>query len=82
MVADALSRKTHVTLACHLTTQKELLKDLESMGIEVRSYQSSVSLAYMEIQPTLINRIKEAQQGDAQLEDILIPIRKSKGIRN
>ena len=38
VVADALSRKTHVTLACHLTTQKEILKHLESMRIEVRNY--------------------------------------------
>ena len=78
VVADALSRKTHATMACLITTQKELLKDLDSMGIEVRRYQHRVTLAYMEIQPTLISRIKEAQQGDAQLEDLLKPIRRGK----
>ena len=61
MVADALSRRTHVTIACHLTTQKDLLKDIDSMGIEVRNYQHNATLAYMEIQPTLIGKIKEAQ---------------------
>ena len=78
VVADALSRKTHATLACHLTTQKEILKDLDEMGIEVRMYQHNATLAYMEIQPTLISKIKEAQQGDAQTEAILKTIRKGK----
>ena len=65
-------------MACHLTTQKEILKDLDSMGLEIQSYQPNASLADMEIQPMLINKIKEAQQEDAQLEDILRPIRNRK----
>jgi len=77
VVADALSRKNHATMTCHLTTQKELLKELNSMGIEVRKYQHNVILAFMEIQPTLINQIKEAQKGDKQMEEILKTIEKA-----
>ena len=35
VVADALSWKNHATLTCHLTTQKEILRDLDEMGTEV-----------------------------------------------
>ena len=48
------------------------------MGLEIQSYQPNASLADMEIQPMLINKIKEAQKEDAQLEDILRPIRNRK----
>ena len=38
VVADALSRKSQASMASTITTQKELLMDLEKMGIEFREY--------------------------------------------
>ena len=38
------------------------------MGIEVKKYQNNSILTSIEIQPTLINKIKEAQKSDQQIE--------------
>ena len=48
------------------------------MRIEVRNYQHDSILTSMEIQPTLISKIKEAQKGDQQIEAIFKTIRKGK----
>ena len=78
IVADALSRKNCATLAYQITQQKELLQDLDMMGIEVRNYQHNSILTSMEIQQTLINKIKKAQKDDQQIEAIFKTIRKRK----
>ena len=61
VVADALSRKSSDFLAALLTTQKEIIKDLERMGIEIVMGDSQVFMASLTIQPTLIEKIKSSQ---------------------
>ncbi|KAF5458404.1 hypothetical protein F2P56_022433, partial [Juglans regia] len=50
-----------------LTTQPRLLMDLERAGIEVITSDTSTFLASLIVQPTLIDRIKAAQQVDLGL---------------
>ena len=58
VVADALSRNSSGFLAALLTTQKEIIKDLRRMGIEIIMGDSQVFMASLTIQPTLIKKIK------------------------
>ena len=58
VVADALSRKSSGFSAALLTTQKEIIKDLRRMGIEIIMGDSQVFMASLTIQPTLIKKIK------------------------
>ena len=60
LVADALSRKSQTIMASAITTQKELLRDLEKMGIEFRKYHPNAMLSAIEIQPSIIDEIKMA----------------------
>ncbi|XP_020258311.1 uncharacterized protein LOC109834691 [Asparagus officinalis] len=59
VVADALSRKNHITSACLLTKQAELSKELERMEIEVRKYSSEMKICQISLQPTLLDQINE-----------------------
>ena len=68
VVADALSRKSQTIMASAITTQKELLRDLEKMGIEFRKYQPNAMLSAIEIQPSIIDDIKMAQKEDKYLQ--------------
>ena len=68
MVADALSRKSQTIMASAITTQKELLRDLERMGIEFRKYQPNAMLSAIEIQLSIIDKIKVAQKEDKYLQ--------------
>ena len=49
VVADALSRKSSGFLAALLTTQNEIIKDLERMGIEIVMGESQVFMASLTI---------------------------------
>ena len=69
-VANALSRKTQVSCNCLITTQKELLWDLEKLGIEVCRHGSNSILSALTIQPTLIEEIRIAQRQDPQIQEI------------
>ena len=71
VVADALSRKSSGHMAALLTTQKQILLDLEKLGIEVVRSNDRAYVASMSIQPTLIKRIKEAQGNDVHLKKIM-----------
>ena len=52
MVVDALSQKSSGFSATLLTTQKEIINDLERMGIEIVMGDSQVFMASLTIQPT------------------------------
>ena len=54
-----------------ITIQKELLRDLEKMGIEFREYQPNDMLSVTEIQPSIIDEIKAAQKEDKHLQVII-----------
>ncbi|GKU98441.1 hypothetical protein SLEP1_g11449 [Rubroshorea leprosula] len=67
-VADALSRKSSSTASSVLATQKELLEDLVKLDVELRVDSTTAYLAVLSAQPTLIDRIKLAQQKDPFLQ--------------
>ena len=71
VVADALSQKSFGFSAALLTTQKEIINDLEMMGIEIVIGDSQVFMASLTIQPTLIEKIKSSQVDDAQIVKII-----------
>ena len=50
-----------------ITTQMELLRDLEIMGIDICMHGHNATLNALMIQPTLIDKIKAAQEDDPQL---------------
>ena len=66
VVADALSRKSSRGLLASLTVQPELQKELMQMDIEVIRRGEMALCSQLTVQPTLLNRIKEAQFGDDQ----------------
>ena len=78
VVADALSRKSSDFLAALLTTQKEIIKDLERMGIEIVMGDSQVFMASLTIQPILIEKIKSSQVDDAQIVKIIGEVQEGK----
>ncbi|XP_075633421.1 uncharacterized protein LOC142605880 [Castanea sativa] len=65
--ADAFSRKPSALL----TTQKEIILNLERMEIEVVIGHSEAYLASLSIQPTLVERIKLSQANDSHLKKIM-----------
>lgn len=67
VVADALSRKSRGTLAVLLTKEKRILKDLESLGLEVRVRGGRGYLAHLSLQPSLLEKNMVAQKEDLEL---------------
>ncbi|KAL0000476.1 hypothetical protein SO802_014257 [Lithocarpus litseifolius] len=78
MVADALSRKSSSFSTALLTSQKEIIEDLERMGIEIVMGDSQAFMASLTIQPTLVEKIKSSQVDDAQLVKIMEEVQKGK----
>ena len=78
VVADALSRKSSGFSTTLLTTQKEIINDLERMGIEIFMGDSQVFIASLTIQPTLIEKIKSSQVNDAQIVKIIGEVQEGK----
>lgn len=74
VVADALSRKTTGKLTA-LPTQEQLIKEFESLRLEVvaPSVQEAIVAALM-VQPTLRERIREAQKNDPFLCKIMAEV--------
>ncbi|GKV17043.1 hypothetical protein SLEP1_g27596 [Rubroshorea leprosula] len=72
-VADALSSKSSSTAFSILATQKELLKDLVKLDVELRVDNTIAYLATLSAQPALIDRIKDAQQKDPFLQRLCVP---------
>ncbi|KAJ6792372.1 uncharacterized protein M6B38_239065 [Iris pallida] len=66
-VADALSRRPE---AFFMNTPKEILEDLRKMGIEVIYSITEGMWQNLQVQSSLIDRIKEAQQNDSNLQEI------------
>src|SRR4051812_15161432 len=67
VVADALSHKSHVNTLMTGEIPKELAIDLRELCLEIvpRGY-----VAALEIQSTLMDKIREAQKSDKQIADI------------
>ncbi|KAJ9541044.1 hypothetical protein OSB04_027550 [Centaurea solstitialis] len=75
VVADALSRKSSGSISS-LIAQPHIAFDLERMGINLCYHGGNELLASLTVEPTLVSRIKEAQQQDGELWAIL---QKAKG---
>ena len=69
-VADALSRKRHENLTALVTSDRYLLEDMRKMDLEIVTRQVGARLARLQIQPTLVDRIKAAQKGDPSILEI------------
>ena len=64
VVANVLSKKSTANVMALLSTQWQILKDLEDLQIEVISTDIKNVLANLMVQPALIEWIKVAQQND------------------
>ena len=75
VVADALSRKSHVNTLMMGRIPKELAEDLHELCLEIvpRGY-----VAAMEIQSTLMDKIREAQKTDKEVASIKEKMSKGK----
>ena len=60
VVADALSRKRSYGVAAILTSQKAILDELRKLDVEVLTESVEARLASLRLQPTLLDRIREA----------------------
>ena len=67
VVADALSRKDYVNCPSKEELPKDLCETLRDLSLEVVPEGFVASLV---VQPTLMDRIKEAQKGDKEIEKI------------
>jgi hypothetical protein len=80
MVADALSRKAYVNCLSTKVLPEDLCKGLRYLSLEVVPEGFVASLV---VQPTLMDKIREAQKGDKELEKIREDMKegKAKGFR-
>ena len=67
MVADALSRKSSVTLAHIRTVYVPLLLDMKTLGIRLEYDGYVALLASFVLRPTLVDQIKGKQMQDEKL---------------
>jgi len=68
-VSDALSRKPENKVLIQLTQQRELLRDIIKLDLVlVQGNRKSGQLMTFQIQPILIDEIKEAQKEDPRLQ--------------
>ena len=67
VVADALSRKSYVNTLVSEGLPKELVEDLRELRLEIvpRGF-----VAVMEVQSTLLGKIREAQKDDKEIAEI------------
>jgi len=71
VVVDALSRKTKHELNTIISTQPNILRDLENMGTEfvLPGYVDRL-LSALEVQPSTIKETEASQKDDAELEKL------------
>jgi hypothetical protein len=67
VVADALSRKSYVNGLTTGELPKDLCEQFKVLRLEI---VSEGFLASLEVQPTLMDKIKEAQKLDKEIEEI------------
>ena len=70
VVPDTLSRKSEASMAIQITQQKELFEEKRRMDLMlIRRAIALGQLRDIQIQPTLFERIREAQSGDLKLQE-------------
>jgi hypothetical protein len=75
VVADALSRKGYVNCLSTDELPEDLCRGLRDLSLEVVPAGFVASLV---LQPTLMDRIREAQKGDKEIEDIRNALKEGK----
>jgi hypothetical protein len=75
VVADALSRKAYVNCLSTKVLPEELCRDLRDLSLEVVPKGFVASLA---VQPTLMDKIHQAQKEDKEIEKIKEDMKKDK----
>ena len=71
VVADALSRKPSGMVASILTTNPHLLKEIESLQVEIVSTHEQVHLAALQVTSSIVDKIKKHQQDDPELVKLI-----------
>jgi len=71
VVAGALSRKPKGAIASLVTMDPYLSKELERLQIEMISPADQPYLATLQVTSSLVDKIKERQQGDPELMKII-----------
>jgi hypothetical protein len=69
-VVDTLSRKADCNLAFLMTSQKDILKDMEKLCLEVCIREPSVKVFTLHVQSDLHERIRIKQEEDTFLRGI------------
>jgi len=77
VVADALSRKAHCYHLSTYTWKPELKEEIERLNLQVVA-QGCINT--MTVQPTLEERIKEAQKDDEETQKLKFFLRKVKSL--
>ena len=80
VVADALSRKRNYGMAALLIEQKSMLEELRKVGVEALTENVQVKPASLQLQPSLLERIKEARKDNPEREALLKTIECSEKI--
>ena len=65
VVADALSRKSYSNLTHMKSVQFSLFMELQAMNVDMKLNSQGELLATLKVRPILVERVKEAQTGDA-----------------
>ena len=60
VVADAVSRRRNYSVAALLSEQKSILEELRRLDVEVLTENVQTKLASLQLQPSLLERIKGA----------------------
>ncbi|GKV45643.1 hypothetical protein SLEP1_g52705 [Rubroshorea leprosula] len=67
VVADALSRKSTGILTSLMVMEWKLLEEFKNLNVRFLPPKSDVLVSSLMVQPTLLSKIKEAQQKDSRL---------------
>jgi len=79
MVVDALSRNPKGMVASLLTANQHLLRELDALQVEVILLADLCQLAALQVTSHVVDRIKECQKDDLNLEKLVKKVEEGKG---
>ena len=71
VVADALSRKSSGRVASIILRKRLFFEELKEINVELQFKEPRVLLAHFRVQPTLVEKVKIAQESDPNLVKIM-----------
>ena len=71
VVADALSRKSAGTLSSMMVLEWKMLEEFSELNLQISQRGERHFLANVVVQPTLLQRIGEAQKSDSELMEMM-----------